>query len=69
MSGPKDYSGERERCPIHGGGRRLSQAELREIRREIDIANSRARREGKEPKPAKITMFSCRCNCFHVNVE
>ena len=24
MSGPKDYSGERERCPIHGGGRRPS---------------------------------------------
>jgi len=40
MSGPKDSYGERERCPVHGRGRRLSQENLREIRREIDIQNS-----------------------------
>ncbi|MEZ4454224.1 MAG: hypothetical protein R3B09_32520 [Nannocystaceae bacterium] len=69
MSGPKDSHGERPRCPVHGGGRRLSQAEMREIRRWIDVANSQARRKGVRPKLPKITMFSCRCNCFHVNVE
>lgn len=42
---------------------------MREIRRFIDVANARARREGKTPKLPKITMFSCRCNCFHVDVE
>ncbi len=69
MSGKKDTHGERERCPVHGHGRRLSQENLAEIRREIDIANSRARREGKTPQPAKIVMFSCACNCFYVNVK
>ena len=69
MSGKKYPNGERQRCPIHGGGRRLSQANLREIRRAIDIANSRARREGKTPKEAQIIMFSCQCNCFHIKVD
>lgn len=69
MSGAKDSSGERDRCPIHGGGRRLSQENLREIRRSIDVQNSRARRKGVKPQGPKISMFSCACNCFHVNVE
>lgn len=69
MSGTKDRYGERERCPIHGHGRRLSQENLREIRRAIDIQNSRARRRGVTPQGAKITMFSCSCNCFHADVE
>jgi len=68
VSGKKDSAGERERCPVHGHGRRLSQEEMREIRRAIDIENSRARREGRVPELPKITMFSCRCNCFYVNV-
>lgn len=69
MSGPADDSGERWRCPIHGHGRRLSQANLREIRWATAVANSRARRAGKVPKPGKITMFSCACNCFVVRVD
>ena len=69
MSGAKDSSGERDRCPLHGNGRRLSQENLAEIRRSIDVANSRARRQGKKPKDPKIVMFSCACNCFHVDVE
>lgn len=69
MSGPKDAYGERPRCPVHGGGRRLSQAEMREIRRHIDIANSRARRKGDAPLKPKVVMFSCRCNCFSVRVD
>lgn len=69
MSGPKDGSGERPRCPVHGHGRRLSQANMREIRYGAAVANSRARREGKVPKPGKIILFSCRCNCFVVKVD
>ncbi|EDM76772.1 hypothetical protein PPSIR1_18762 [Plesiocystis pacifica SIR-1] len=69
MSGKKDYSGERERCPVHGRGRRLSRENIGEIRRWTDIQNSRARRKGLEPKEPKVTMFSCSCNCFHVDVE
>ena len=69
MSGKRDASGERERCPVHGHGHRLSQAEMREMRRAIDVANSRARRQGKTPLPPKIGRFSCRCNCFYVKVE
>jgi hypothetical protein len=69
MSNQKDSLGERKRCPIHGKGRRLSRRDIGEIRHSIDIANSNARRNGIKPKNAKITMFSCRCNCFHVNVE
>jgi len=68
MSGHRDAWGERRRCPIHGHGRRLSQEDMREIRRWTDIANSRARRAGKKPEPPQIVMFSCRCNCFHVRV-
>ncbi|KIG16182.1 hypothetical protein DB30_04900 [Enhygromyxa salina] len=69
MSGRKDKHGERERCPVHGHGRRLSQENIREIRRWTDIENSRARRRGVEAKDPKITMFSCSCNCFNVDVE
>ncbi len=69
MSGPKDSSGERPRCPVHGRARRLSQANMREIRWVTSVVNSRARREGKIPKDPKITMFSCRCNCFVVRVD
>ncbi|MFT4977978.1 MAG: hypothetical protein ACI8S6_003886 [Myxococcota bacterium] len=42
MPGSKDAWDERRRYPIHGHGRRLSQDNLREIRRAIDIANSQA---------------------------
>jgi hypothetical protein len=70
MSGKKiTHDGERERCPVHGNNRRLSSEELGEIRRGIDIANSRAKRAGKEPRGPKIVRFSCTCNCFHVEVE
>lgn len=69
MSGKKDSSGERERCPVHGRGRRLSRDNISEIRRTIDIANSQARRKGKTPQKPKIVMFSCACNCFAVIVD
>ncbi|MEO1267923.1 MAG: hypothetical protein AAFX99_07475 [Myxococcota bacterium] len=41
---------------------------MREIRRGIAVANSRARREGVVPEPPNIILFSCRCNCFHIDV-
>ncbi len=69
MSGKKYSCGERERCPIHGRARRLSRSELNEIRRAVDVANSRAKREGKKPKDPIIIRFSCSCNCFVVRVE
>ncbi len=70
MSGERISSdGERERCPECGNGRRLSRSEIGEIRRAIDIANSQARRKGIKPKDPQISMFSCMCNCFSVNVE
>lgn len=69
MSGVKDSGGERTRCPIHGHNRRLSRREINEIRRGVEIANSRAKRAGKKPKPPRITRFSCACNCFSVDVE
>ena len=52
-----------------GNGRRLSSSDIGEIRRAIDIANSQARRKGNKPKDPKISIFSCKCNCFSVNVE
>ncbi len=61
--------GERARCPECGKGRRLSRSEIGEIRRAIDIANSEARRKGITPKDPQISVFSCKCNCFSVNVE
>jgi len=69
MSGLKYSDGERERCPLHGQGRRLSQREIKEIRRGIDIANAKARRQGIQPQDPKITVFSCTCNCFHIDVK
>lgn len=69
MSGKKDWSGERDRCPIHGRARRLSQANMNEIRHAVAVANARAKREGKTPKDPIIHMFSCRCNCFAVHVD
>ena len=70
MSGKKISSdGERERCPVHGRGRRLSLSDIGEIRRGVDIANSSARRKGLKPKDPKIVLFSCTCNCFHIDVE
>jgi hypothetical protein len=66
MSGHKYHKyGERAR---DRNSRRLSQENMREIRHCIDIENSRARREGKKPQGSKIIMFSCRCNCFHIDV-
>lgn len=70
MSGEKiSNDGERERCPTCGHGRRLSRSEIGEIRRAIDIANSQARRKGITPKDPQISVFSCKCNCFAINVE
>lgn len=70
MSGEKiDDSGERERCPDCGHSRRLSRSEIGEIRRAIDIANSKAKRKGLKPKDPKISVFGCKCNCFSVDVE
>jgi hypothetical protein len=47
----------------------IPQGDMAEIRYGVAIANSQARREGKTPKPANITNFSCRCNCFHADVN
>jgi hypothetical protein len=47
----------------------IPQEHMAEIRYGVAIANSRARREGKIPQPANIHMFSCRCNCFHADVD
>jgi hypothetical protein len=69
MSGKKDSSGERERCPVHGHGRRLSRDNIAEIRRTTDVVNSQTRRKGKTPKKPRIVMFSCSCNCFAVVVD
>ena len=70
MSGePITPDGERQRCPECGHGRRLSRSEIGEIRRAIDIANSQARRIGITPKDPQISVFSCQCNCFAVNVQ
>jgi hypothetical protein len=69
MSGKKYPDGERERCPINGKGRRLSRENINEIRREIELANSRVKRKGLKPKGSKIAMFSCACNCFAISVE
>ena len=49
-------------------GRRLSQHDLGEIRHVTAIENSRARRAGKTPLGPQIVMFSCKCNCFVVDV-
>lgn len=70
MSGERiTRDGERERCPKCGNGKRLSISEIGEIRRAIDIANSQAKRKGIKPKDPQISIFSCKCNCFYVNVE
>jgi hypothetical protein len=70
MSGHQRTPGyERPRCPVHGHGRRLSRSDIGEIRRAIDIENSKARRAGKTPKGPKISVFSCTCNCFSVRVD
>lgn len=58
-----------EERPRTGAGRRLSQANMREIRYATAIENSKAQRDGIKPKGSKIIMFSCRCNCFHINVR
>lgn len=69
MSGQKiSPDGERERCPVHGNNRRLSQKDISEIKHAIEIANSKSRRAGKIPKGAKVTRFACTCNCFDVDV-
>lgn len=70
MSGHKiSEDGERERCPIHGNNRRMSQKDLSEIKHAVEVANSKAKRAGQTPKGAKVTRFTCTCNCFHVDVE
>lgn len=70
MSGERMTSdGERERCPIHGHTRRLSRKEISEINHAVEVANSQAKRKGIKPKGAQIGLFSCKCNCFYVQVE
>lgn len=69
MSGDLIGGGERKRCPVHGHNFRLSQKDISEIKHAVEVANSQAKRTGKTPKGAKITRFSCRCNCFDVKVE
>ncbi|MBN2693029.1 hypothetical protein JXR93_00075 [bacterium] len=69
MSGKKDRYGERERCSIYGHTRRLSRSEIAEIVHAIDVANSQSKREGIKPKKPQIILFSCKCNCFYVNVK
>lgn len=49
-------------------GRFLSQKDLNEIRRGVAVANSKARRAGVVPQLPQITVFSCKCNCFHTDV-
>ena len=63
------HSLERSRCPIHGHTRRLSRKEISEINHEVEVKNSQAKRQGKIPKKPRISLFSCKCNCFSVNVE
>jgi len=46
----------------------LTQPHMSEIRRAVAVTNSRARRAGKTPQGPKITLFSCRCNCFYIDV-
>lgn len=70
MSGERIASdGERERCPLHGHSRRLSRKEISEIKHEVEVANSKAKRKGKVPLEPKIVLFSCKCNCFSVRVD
>ena len=68
MSGTKLSDGYRVRRS-QGVRRRLSQENLAEIRRAIAIENSQARRAGRVPQGAKVTMFSCPCNCFSIKVD
>ncbi|MDH5656587.1 MAG: hypothetical protein OEZ34_11795, partial [Spirochaetia bacterium] len=60
---------ELDRCPVHGHKRRLSLRDIGEIRHNVDVARSQAKRKGLKPVGQKITMFSCRCNCFSIDVE
>lgn len=53
----------------HPFNRFVPQEQMAEIRYGVSIANSQARRAGKIPQPANIHMFSCRCNCFHADVN
>ena len=66
MSGVR-IGGERERS-CTGNNKRLSRTELNEIKRAIEIENSKAKRRGKSPKPAQVVRFHCGCNCFSINV-
>ncbi|AXQ20731.1 hypothetical protein BEN71_00870 [Acinetobacter wuhouensis] len=66
MSGIR-IAGERERSAT-GNNKRLSRAELNEIKRAIEIENSKAKRRGKIPKPAQVVRFHCGCNCFSIHV-
>ena len=50
------------------GRRFLSQKNLGEIRWVTAVMNSNARRAGKVPLKPQIFMWSCKCNCFHINV-
>lgn len=46
----------------------LTQKDLNEMRYDVAIANSVARRKGQLPLEPQIVVFSCRCNCFHTDV-
>lgn len=70
MSGERiSHDGERERCPVHGNTRKLSRKEISEIKHAVEVANSQAKRRDKIPKDPKISLFSCKCNCFTVTVD
>lgn len=56
-------------APKNSSRRFLTQADLREIRWGIAVANRVARQEGHIPLEPQITTFSCHCNCFHVKVD
>lgn len=66
MSGVK-IGGERERSAT-GNNKRLSRNEINEIKRAIEIENSKAKRAGLKVQPAQVIRFHCGCNCFAIHV-
>ena len=67
MSGEK-IGGERDRSAT-GNNKRLSRSEINEIKRAIEIENSKAKRRGIKPKLAQVVRFHCGCNCFSIHVK
>lgn len=63
------YRRAQARTPKNSWRRFLTQADLREIRWGISVANRVARQKGQVPLDPQIVLFTCRCNCFHVKVD